>query len=168
MRKKISLGLLAGLLLLTSCNSIQPSTTITQSPSNTITSAPTSTSTSVPTSTPTSVPTSTPTSNPTSTPTSVPTSTPTTSMTQSSIPSTGPVVLTNTSLFCVGDSTMSSFSDSYYLPRYGYGTQLSNYFNEKVNVVKKESYMNLGITKKSNIWIQSTYYFFINLLMHFF
>ncbi len=152
MRKKISLGLLAGLLLLTSCNSIQPSITITQSPSNTITSTstsvPTSTPTSVPTSVPTSTPTSTPTSNPTSTPTSVPTSTPTstptTSMTQSSIPSTGPVVLTNTSLFCVGDSTMSSFSDSYYLPRYGYGTQLSNYFNEKVNVV------NLALSGRSS------------------
>ena len=46
-----------------------------------------------------------------------------------------PVELTDTTLYCVGDSTMSSFSDAYYLPRYGYGTQLSNYFDEKVSVV---------------------------------
>ena len=118
MKRKLSLGLVAGILLLTSCNSIQPSISITQLPSNTtITSAPTIT----------------PTSNTTTTQTST-----------INNQSTGPVVLANTSLFCVGDSTMSSFSDSYYLPRYGYGTQLSNYFDEKVNVV------NLALSGRSS------------------
>ncbi|MDE6661054.1 MAG: hypothetical protein K2J93_04480, partial [Anaeroplasmataceae bacterium] len=37
-------------------------------------------------------------------------------------------------LFVVGDSTLASFSDSYYYPRYGYGTQLSNYFDEAIKV----------------------------------
>ena len=30
-------------------------------------------------------------------------------------------------VFVVGDSTLSAFSDNYYLPRYGYGTQLGRY-----------------------------------------
>lgn len=42
--------------------------------------------------------------------------------------------LTQTTLFLVGDSTVCGFSDSYYIPRYGYGTQLSNYLDEKVTV----------------------------------
>lgn len=32
-------------------------------------------------------------------------------------------------IYLVGDSTVCSFSDNYYLPRYGYGTQLYNYLN---------------------------------------
>lgn len=32
-------------------------------------------------------------------------------------------------IYLVGDSTVCSFSDNYYLPRYGYGTQLYNYVN---------------------------------------
>lgn len=47
---------------------------------------------------------------------------------------TGPVVLTEATLYVVGDSTVSSFSDSYFYPRYGYGTQLSNYFDSKLTV----------------------------------
>lgn len=39
-----------------------------------------------------------------------------------------------TTIHVVGDSTVSSFNDDYFLPRYGYGTQLANYFNEKVTV----------------------------------
>lgn len=104
MKKRISLGLMVGILFLTSCGSTTPTSNPTTNSTNTSTSAPTSTPTS-------------------------------TTTTESSIPSTGPVVLTNTNLFCVGDSTMCSFNDSYYLPRYGYGTQLANYFDEKVNVV---------------------------------
>ena len=47
---------------------------------------------------------------------------------------TVPTTLDATTLYCVGDSTVCSFNDSYYLPRYGYGTQLSNYLDEKVTV----------------------------------
>ena len=32
-------------------------------------------------------------------------------------------------IYLVGDSTVCPFSDSYYMPRYGYGTQLYNYLN---------------------------------------
>ncbi|MDE7162230.1 MAG: hypothetical protein K2N65_05685, partial [Anaeroplasmataceae bacterium] len=37
-------------------------------------------------------------------------------------------------LFVVGDSTLASFADSYFYPRYGYGTQLGNYFDEAITV----------------------------------
>lgn len=38
--------------------------------------------------------------------------------------------------YIVGDSTLSSFNDvSYLYPRYGYGTQLQKYFNDKIEVV---------------------------------
>ena len=33
---------------------------------------------------------------------------------------------------CVGDSTVSAFDDSYYLPREGYGEEIANYFNADV------------------------------------
>ena len=46
----------------------------------------------------------------------------------------GPVVLEETTIYLVGDSTVCSFSDSYYYPRYGYGTQLGNYLDEKATV----------------------------------
>ncbi|MBQ8822262.1 MAG: hypothetical protein IJZ82_06430 [Lachnospiraceae bacterium] len=37
-------------------------------------------------------------------------------------------------LWVVGDSTVSAFSDAYYYPRYGYGTQLGNYLNDTYTV----------------------------------
>ncbi len=37
-------------------------------------------------------------------------------------------------LWVVGDSTVSSFSDAYYYPRYGYGTQLGNYLSDSYTV----------------------------------
>lgn len=37
-------------------------------------------------------------------------------------------------LWVVGDSTLSCFSDNYYYPRYGYGTKLSVFLNDKVEV----------------------------------
>ncbi len=46
----------------------------------------------------------------------------------------GPVELKASTLFVVGDSTLASFKDSYYYPRYGYGTQLENYFDKKLTV----------------------------------
>ncbi len=45
-----------------------------------------------------------------------------------------PVVIEGTDVYMVGDSTMSSFNDSYYYPRYGYGTQLENYLDEKATI----------------------------------
>lgn len=44
------------------------------------------------------------------------------------------VELKETTVYLVGDSTVCSFSDSYYYPRYGYGTQLGNYLNDKVTI----------------------------------
>ena len=45
-----------------------------------------------------------------------------------------PVELKETTLYLVGDSTGASFADSYYYPRYGYGTQIENYLSDKVTV----------------------------------
>lgn len=47
-------------------------------------------------------------------------------------------------VYVVGDSTLSDFSDDYYLPRYGYGTQLSRYLQEGVQVV------NLALSGRSS------------------
>ena len=38
-------------------------------------------------------------------------------------------------LWVIGDSTVSSFEDKYYYPRYGYGTMLDKYLNDNVRVV---------------------------------
>jgi lysophospholipase L1-like esterase len=35
----------------------------------------------------------------------------------------------DTKIYVVGDSTVCAFNDNYYIPRYGYGTQLYNYLN---------------------------------------
>ena len=45
-----------------------------------------------------------------------------------------PVELKETTLYLVGDSTVASFADSYFYPRYGYGTQLDKFLSEKVTV----------------------------------
>ena len=37
-------------------------------------------------------------------------------------------------LWVVGDSTLSSFDDKYYFPRYGYATQLQAYFDDEITV----------------------------------
>ena len=43
--------------------------------------------------------------------------------------------LKETTIFLVGDSTVCSFNDStYFYPRYGYGTQIGNYYNDLVTV----------------------------------
>jgi lysophospholipase L1-like esterase len=41
---------------------------------------------------------------------------------------------TATTLYLVGDSTVCGFTDAYYYPRYGYGTQIANYLNTNVTV----------------------------------
>ncbi len=48
-------------------------------------------------------------------------------------------------IYLVGDSTVCSFSDSYYLPRYGYGTQLGNYINCDANQI-----VNLALSGRSS------------------
>lgn len=55
--------------------------------------------------------------------------------------------LAETKLYCVGDSTMCNYAtlDSYYYPRYGYATQLSKYFCDKVTVE------NLALSGRSSV-----------------
>ncbi len=65
---------------------------------------------------------------------------------------TGPVVLTETKIYVVGDSTVCDYSkgdgvmtdDTYYYPRYGYATQLYNYIDAKATVV------NLALSGRSS------------------
>ena len=53
---------------------------------------------------------------------------------------------TNNKIFLVGDSTVCSFNDStYYMPRYGYGTQIAEYFD-----VKPEQVVNLAASGRSS------------------
>ncbi len=55
-----------------------------------------------------------------------------------------PVQLEQTTIYVVGDSTVCSFNDAYYLPRYGYGTQLENYLDDSATVV------NLALSGRSS------------------
>lgn len=48
-------------------------------------------------------------------------------------------------IYLVGDSTVCSFNDDYYLPRYGYGTQLYNYINCEANQI-----VNLALSGRSS------------------
>lgn len=50
----------------------------------------------------------------------------------------------NTTIYVVGDSTLSAFADSYYLPRYGYGTKLAEYLVPQAKVV------NLALSGRSS------------------
>lgn len=45
-----------------------------------------------------------------------------------------PAELAETTMYLVGDSTVCSFADTYYYPRFGYGTQIGNYLSDKVTV----------------------------------
>ncbi len=47
-------------------------------------------------------------------------------------------------IYVVGDSTLASFKDSYYYPRYGYATKLNLFFNKDVNII------NLAISGRSS------------------
>ena len=40
-------------------------------------------------------------------------------------------------LYVVGDSTLASFEDQYYYPRYGYATKLNDFFNADVEIINK-------------------------------
>ena len=55
-----------------------------------------------------------------------------------------PEVLDPITIYLVGDSTVCSFTDGYYYPRYGYGTQLGNYLDEKATVI------NLALSGRSS------------------
>lgn len=46
--------------------------------------------------------------------------------------------------YIVGDSTVCAFSDGYYIPRYGYGTQLNNYFSGV-------EFINLAVSGRSSL-----------------
>ena len=52
--------------------------------------------------------------------------------------------LKNTKVYMVGDSTVCSFEDDYYYPRYGYGTKLHKYLKEEASVV------NLALSGRSS------------------
>ena len=49
-------------------------------------------------------------------------------------------------IYVVGDSTVCSFTDNYYMPRYGYGTQIAEYFN-----VTEEQVENLAMSGRSSL-----------------
>lgn len=51
----------------------------------------------------------------------------------------------NGKIYVVGDSTVCAFNDNYYIPRYGYGTQLYNYINCDQNQI-----VNLAISGRSS------------------
>ena len=55
-------------------------------------------------------------------------------------------------LWVVGDSTLSSFDDKYYYPRYGYGTKLGCYLNSNVQVnnLALSGRSSLSFTKEEN------------------
>ena len=55
-------------------------------------------------------------------------------------------------LWVVGDSTLSSFDDKYYYPRYGYGTKLGCYLNSmvQVNNLALSGRSSLSFTKEEN------------------
>ena len=55
-----------------------------------------------------------------------------------------PEVLDPITIYLVGDSTVCAFEDPYYYPRYGYGTQLGGYLDEKATVV------NLALSGRSS------------------
>ncbi len=48
-------------------------------------------------------------------------------------------------IYLVGDSTVCAFNDNYYIPRYGYGTQLYNYINCEQNQI-----VNLAMSGRSS------------------
>ena len=54
------------------------------------------------------------------------------------------VEVKDATFYLVGDSTVCSFADDYYYPRYGWGTQLGNYLTDKATVV------NLALSGRSS------------------
>lgn len=58
---------------------------------------------------------------------------------------TSTALASGSKIYLVGDSTVCSFSDSYYLPRYGYGTQLAKYLN-----VEESQIVNYAVSGRSS------------------
>jgi lysophospholipase L1-like esterase len=56
----------------------------------------------------------------------------------------GPEVTKQSTIWIVGDSTVSSFNDNYYYPRYGWGTQIGNYLDGSFKV------QNLALSGRSS------------------
>ena len=54
------------------------------------------------------------------------------------------VEVKDATFYLVGDSTVCSFADDYYYPRYGWGTQIGNYLTDKATVV------NLALSGRSS------------------
>lgn len=126
MKKLISttmILLVVAMLMLTACGQPNPTVGTTQSPALSTapgtTAAPTAGTTAAPTMPTTQAP------DPTTQPTTLPT--------EPTEPAQ-PAELPETNLYLVGDSTVCGFADKYFYPRYGYGTQIGNYLNEKVTV----------------------------------
>jgi len=141
MKRTISVVLILLLLCsfsLTACDSGNPQPTTTGSQLDvptTPTIQPTTPAATVPPTTqPVTQPTQAPTE-PTEPPTvpTEPTPQPTTAPTEPTQPDI-PAELPETNVYLVGDSTVCGFSDAYFYPRYGYGTQLANYLTEKVTI----------------------------------
>lgn len=133
MRRKIAILLVLSLLSLTACTTTAPATQPSSTAGKTEPSANTTTNpatqpTEAPTQPvqPTTQPTE-PTTQPTE-PTTQPTTVPT--PTQPEIPEDLP----ETNVYLVGDSTVCGFSDAYYYPRYGYGTQLGSFMTDRVTI----------------------------------
>ncbi len=130
---------------------VVPTTTVGTTTVNTTTVAPTTTVDTTTVDTTTVVPTTT--VNTTTLPVVTTTEDVTTTTDKTTTTSELPIVLKDTEIIMVGDSTMCSFSDSYYYPRYGYGTQMSNYFDSKAKVT------NLAISGRSSLsFINETAY----------
>lgn len=127
MKNSLKYLLLTGIVLVSAgCN--QPSTSESLENNSTPEVKPTPTPSTPDSSTPDS---STPDSSTPDSSTSIKPSSPSDSSTDVIVPPE----LIDTDLYVVGDSTLCSFTDStYFYPRYGYGTQLGNYLNEKVAV----------------------------------
>ena len=70
-------------------------------------------------------------------------------------------------LYIVGDSTLSSFDDNYYIPRYGYGTQLHRYLGG-INVVKLRIFRGTGIQYVKPSYSAVEYYYALFLTLRFF
>lgn len=56
----------------------------------------------------------------------------------------------NATIWVVGDSTVSAFNDSYYIPREGYGSQIENYFSARVYNLARSGASSKDFTGMSN------------------
>lgn len=168
MKKIIALASLSSVVLLASCNGLATTktntsgsstttTTITEDKITTSSTTQTDTTTvsgndSVSTSTSGTDTTTTNTTNPVGDDTTTTQTTTTVETTTTQTTTTTPIVLNEATLYMVGDSTMCSFADNYVYPRYGYGTQMSNWFDSKITMknLAMSGRSSLSFTSESN------------------